>query len=33
MKRAKKAKNVLGIGTKINNEENDGEFFLGGKHA
>jgi hypothetical protein len=33
MKRAKKTKNVLGIGTKINNEANDGEFFLGGKHA
>lgn len=32
MKRAKRTKNVLGVGTKINNEANDGEFFLGGKH-
>ena len=33
MNRVKKTKNVLGIGKKINNEENDGEFFLGGKKA
>ena len=33
MKRVEKTKNVLGIGKKINNEENDGEFFLGGKKA
>jgi hypothetical protein len=31
MKRAQRTKNVLGVGTKINNEANDGEFFLGGK--
>lgn len=33
MKRVKKTKNVLGIGTKIDNEAADGEFYLGGKHA
>jgi len=33
MNRVKKTKNVLGIGKKINNEENDGEYFLGGKKA
>ena len=33
MQRVKKTKNVLGIGRKINNEELDGEFFLGGKKA
>ena len=33
MSRVKKTKNVLGIGRKVNNEENDGEFFLGGKKA
>jgi hypothetical protein len=32
MKRARKTKNVLGVGTKTNNEQGDGEFFLGGKH-
>jgi hypothetical protein len=33
MRRVGKTKNVLGIGKKINNEDGDGEFFLGGKHA
>jgi len=33
MKRIVKTKNVLGIGRKINNEADDGEFFLGGKGA
>lgn len=33
MNRVKKTKNVLGIGRKIDNEDGDGEFFLGGKKA